>query len=215
MKGAVLEFMGATGSEPLVINHIEDLKKLKHRMLERIKWHKEELKEIEDALNLEDWKEVVDANVDMLYFQLQDTLDLEAAGFDVWEAKQVICENNASKYSTSFDYIDGQRKQLNNPDIVTDVNVFDDQVYYCLKDKVTGKVKKPFDYVPVDLTHCLPSYIKDYSQLHGCKLPTGDWKVDILTKDEYESLVDSGLAWEIYKSLPLSWAECVRLREEK
>lgn len=37
--------------------------------------------------------------------------------------------------------------------------------------------------------------------------PTMNWKVDVRTKEYYSELVATGLAWELYKDLPLSWEE--------
>lgn len=37
--------------------------------------------------------------------------------------------------------------------------------------------------------------------------PTLDWKIDVVSEEYYNALVGSGLAWELYHSLPLSWSE--------
>lgn len=45
---------------------------------------------------------------------------------------------------------------------------------------------------------------------------TMDWKVDVTTKEYYHRLVDSGMAWEFYPSLPGSWDEVEKvLKGEK
>ena len=35
-----------------------------------------------------------------------------------------------------------------------------------------------------------------------------DWMVDIETEEEYDMLVSTGMAWIIFKDLPLSWEQC-------
>lgn len=159
MKSEVLEFMCAIGTPPAIIGSREELPELKQSMLARIRWHKEELKELEDALNAEDWEEVLDAVVDMAYFQTQDVIELEYAGFDVVKAKELVCINNASKYSSSYDYICNQFQKIDDPYLSICSQRVGDTWFHCLKDG-RGKVKKPADFVPVDLSECLPEYLK-------------------------------------------------------
>ena len=45
-----------------------------------------------------------------------------------------------------------------------------------------------------------------------CKLPTGDWKVDIETYEEYLTLMDTGLLWEMYPTIPDTWRECLQVK---
>lgn len=39
--------------------------------------------------------------------------------------------------------------------------------------------------------------------------PCMNWKVDVRTKEYYNELVTTGLAWELYPSMPLSWEACL------
>lgn len=44
--------------------------------------------------------------------------------------------------------------------------------------------------------------------------PTMVWQLDVRTKEYYNELVATGLAWELYKDLPLTWEECLEELEE-
>lgn len=44
---------------------------------------------------------------------------------------------------------------------------------------------------------------------------TMNWKLDVTTKEYYYHLVDSGMAWEFYPTLPGSWIECKVILEEE
>lgn len=50
---------------------------------------------------------------------------------------------------------------------------------------------------------------------NNLKLPTGDWKIDVTSKEYYYRLVDTGMAWEFYPDLPGSWEECLKQKEEE
>ncbi|MNR34006.1 hypothetical protein D3C85_1517390 [compost metagenome] len=43
---------------------------------------------------------------------------------------------------------------------------------------------------------------------------TTHWTEKIKTKEDYDALVKTGLAWEFLIDLPLSWAECKKILEE-
>ncbi len=43
---------------------------------------------------------------------------------------------------------------------------------------------------------------------------TGKWQDDIVTREQYLELVSTGMAWEFYPELPLSWFECEKELEE-
>lgn len=42
----------------------------------------------------------------------------------------------------------------------------------------------------------------------------GDWKHDIITEDQYNDLVKTGMAWEFYPDMPLTWEGCLKELEE-
>ena len=44
---------------------------------------------------------------------------------------------------------------------------------------------------------------------------TMNWKLDVTTKEYYHRLVDSGMAWEFYPTLPGSWEEVKVILEEE
>ena len=46
------------------------------------------------------------------------------------------------------------------------------------------------------------------------KKPTFDWKVDIRDETTYNRLVEMGLAFEFYPSMPLTWRMCLEELKE-
>ena len=46
------------------------------------------------------------------------------------------------------------------------------------------------------------------------KVPTGIWYRDLKTHKDYYDLVKTGLAWECYCDLPLTWEEAEKIIEE-
>lgn len=64
-----------------------------------------------------------------------------------------------------------------------------------------GESKQP------DLTQFVPVRLQNltFAELHNYKLPTGNMLEDIKTEQEYCELLATGLAWEIYPNLPLTY----------
>jgi len=170
----------------------------------------EELNELDTALQANDVQEVLDACVDLKYFITQLEIWLEQAGVDVQEADELVCLNNELKYTTVWDQAAEWGESVGFCKVFIDENVDEDGItQYCIKDNVTHKVKKFKDFPQVDLSPCVPKYLTNYAEVHDCKLPTGNIFLDIKTFQEYNDLVKSGLAWEIYPNLPFSWEEFV------
>jgi hypothetical protein len=160
MKQQVKEFMYAIGLKPLSFDEANK-GNLKQRLLDRIQWHQEELNELKDALEENDWTAALDAIVDIRYFALQDEIELEEAGFDVAKAKELVCENNSLKYTISFELANRWARELNTTYIYVDVNQGEDGLnHYCIKDLQTDKVKKYYDFPKVDLSSCVPDKFK-------------------------------------------------------
>lgn len=77
---------------------------------------------------------------------------LEAQGYNVAEAIARVNENNLSKFSKRVTYADSS-----NPDYVITLN--EKHGRYVIKDKVTGKVRKPSDFVSVCLDDLVPEEV--------------------------------------------------------
>lgn len=98
----------------------------------------------------DDWDlvELIDGAVDMKVISDGLLQILEAKGFDVSKALLRVGDNNLSKFPTiepnMADYDSRWTKTYNEKFGV-----------WVLKDE-NGKVRKPHDYVPVDLSDCIP-----------------------------------------------------------
>lgn len=125
----------------------------------RVPFIEEELQEFRDALAAGDTVEVLDAVLDSLYFWYQQLIDLEDAGCNVREAEWRLHENNHSKWTTNattiLDWLD------NAPDEYKVCVGDSDQIGtpFCLKDG-EGKVRKPYNFKPLDISDCVPDNLK-------------------------------------------------------
>lgn len=41
------------------------------------------------------------------------------------------------------------------------------------------------------------------------------WVGNITTREQYNVLVSTGMAWVLFSDLPLTWEECLKVLEEK
>jgi len=170
----------------------------------------EELNELDAAIKANDVQEVLDACVDLSYFLTQLQIWLEQAGVDVQEAEELVCLNNELKYSRDELMVEDWAVDAGLDKVYVDGNLDEDgYTQYCIKDRVTHKVKKFKDFPKIDLSTCVPNYLTKYSDVHNWKLPIGNMFEDIKTFQDYNELVKTGLAWEFYADLPMSWEEFV------
>jgi len=209
LKAYVRQFMSACGllppsyddmTLPVFINGVKPLVPLLQ----------EELNELNTALQANDVVEVTDAFVDLKYFISQLEIWLDQAGVDVQEAEELVCLNNELKYTRDSLLATMWAGDIGLGKVYVASNLDEDgDIQYCIKDNVTHKVKKFKDFPQVDLSLCVPKYLTNYADVHDCKLPTGNMFLDIKTFQEYNDFVKSGLAWEVYPNLPMSWESFV------
>lgn len=209
MKSYVRRFMSATGTLPpnyddmtlpVFIGGVKPLVPLLQ----------EELDELDAAIKANDVVEVTDAFVDLKYFLSQLEIWLEQAGVDVQQAEQLVCLNNELKYTEIAFFAEEWAEEIGLDKVYVDENIDEDgTTQYCIKDRVTHKVKKFKDFPVVSLEQCVPKYLVNYADVHDCKLPTGNIFEDVKTFKDYNDLVSTGMAFEIYTGLPLSWEEFV------
>lgn len=211
MKSYVRPFMSATGVLPPPFDDmtlpvfIEGVKPL-------VPLLQEELNELDAAIKANDVQEVLDACVDLSYFVTQLQIWLEQAGVVVQKAEELVCLNNELKYTTDQGLVERWLGEVGSDKVYVDENIDEDgTTQYCIKDKVTHKVKKFKDFPSVDLSACVPKYLTNYADVHDCKLPTGNMFKDIKTFQDYNEIVGTGMAWTsgFYPDLPFSWEEFV------
>lgn len=77
-------------------------------------------------------------------------------GADIGLAMELIAKNNLSKYPETRDLAEMTVGMYADEGIETYYTYNEDYQVYVIRDKVTGKVKKPFGFKPVDLSVCFP-----------------------------------------------------------
>ena len=209
MKAYIRQFMAATGTLPPTYDNMT-LPVLINGVKPLVPLLQEELNELDAAIKANDVQEVLDARVDLKVFITQLEIWLEQAGVDVQEAEELVCLNNELKYTTKESLAERWAEGVGLDKIYV-AESFDEEgtPQYCIKDKVTHKVKKFKDFPVVSLEQCVPKYLTNYADVHDCKLPTGNMFADIKTFKDYNDLVSTGMAFEWYEGLPLSWEEFV------
>lgn len=219
MKQKILKWLCATGSNPYELLDA-DKEVILARFKARQELKIEELQEQLDALKAGDFVEFLDGILDEYVYLSQDMVDLEVLGVRVNDAFLEVLNNNESKLTTSEDYIMIQHALRVNDakgvnDWYVDSNVYDDDVYHCLKRHDTNKVTKFLDHVKPDISQFVPITLQNltFAELHSYKLPTGNMLEDLKTEQEYEELVATGLAWECYPDLPTTYKELTKLRK--
>lgn len=152
--------MGATGS----LKEVGSKEQLLSKLSKRKEFAEEEFNEFYDNVYLGDTVEVLDAVPDRLCFLVQDMVDLENAGFNVEEAINRILVNNSLKYTTGFslasDWLKELKKETGLDEWFIDTNEYDNEIYFCLKNKWTGKVAKYHDFPKVVLDDLVPEEFK-------------------------------------------------------
>lgn len=106
----------------------------------------EELTEAIEGVETGNAQELLDGAIDTWVTAVGLLQKLEAAGFDVAKAMRKVDENNLSKfpYSCGFQH---------DPEFNITLN--DKHQRWVIKDE-NGKVRKPADFEPVDLSDCVP-----------------------------------------------------------
>lgn len=166
MKQKVLKWLCAIGYNPYELLDAD-----KATILARFKARQElkieELQEQLDAIKAGDFVEFFDGILDEYVYLSQDLVDLEALGFKVNEAFLEVLNNNESKLTTSEDYIMIQHALRVNDakgvnDWYVDSNLYDNEIYHCLKRHDTDKVTKFLDHSPPQLDKFIPvEYLKN------------------------------------------------------
>jgi len=119
----------------------------------------EECKELEDAIKVEDWVEVLDAVADIRVVTdwLQELL--YQAGFDVESAMQQVAENNLSKLFKTYSEALATKEfyeEEKGLSVYVESKFYQGKDWFVVKNAETSKILKPKNFVPVDLTSCVP-----------------------------------------------------------
>lgn len=111
----------------------------------------EEFSETIESFEKQNSIKLIDGAADLFVTVSGLLQQLSAAGFDIDKAVEKVCENNLSKFPENGTAIrfDGEFTSTLN----------EKHQVYVIKDK-TGKIRKPGDFIPVDLSDCVPENFK-------------------------------------------------------
>lgn len=139
---------GNISREPTIENLISQFKVLES-----------EVKELKDGLDNKDYVEILDGAIDITVVIFGLIQLLEKMNFDVEKAMERVALNNLSKFVSDIqDAIKSRDKYLREGKIVV---IEYDSIHnlYVLKN-ADGKIMKPHDFVPVELSDLVPSKYK-------------------------------------------------------
>jgi hypothetical protein len=172
----------------------------------------EEVLEFKVSLEEGDIVNSVKEMTDIKFVFTQCEITAEQAGVDVQEAEELVCLNNELKYTFGEQLANNWANSVGIDKVYVEENKAENgSTYFCIKDRVTHKVKKFKGFPVVDLSTCVPKYLTNYAVVHDCKLPTGNMFEDIRTMQDYNEIVATGMAWTkgFYPDLPFSWEQFV------
>lgn len=104
----------------------------------------EEAKELMEAATFEDMQGVVDGWADVMYTnEYMDDL-LKSVGVDTKGVWACVCDNNNSKFTTSYFYAFESKEVLEQAGVECYIEnvVYEGETYYCVKDVTENKVRK-------------------------------------------------------------------------
>jgi hypothetical protein len=119
----------------------------------QISFIQEEVEEAYDAFTAEDIQEVVDGACDAFVTVAGLMQELEAAGVNIEKALARVCANNLTKFPTTFEHNNNPEAYMPQGDVTAHHTDYGHVVY---KRNIDGKVMKPVNYVPVDLSGTFP-----------------------------------------------------------
>lgn len=118
----------------------------------------EESKEGLEASQYNDNLESIDALADEFFVWAWKARILEQSGFDVEGAIQAVIDNNSKKVFNSFyESVEAKEKleEIYDEEFFIETSVYNGVPFYTIRDQ-NNKIRKPVDFVPVDLNEFLP-----------------------------------------------------------
>lgn len=129
------------------------------RLKIQLKLLKDEIIELEEAIEFKDNPEVLKEAIDCGVVWMGIMGILRSAGFDISQGLEDVCENNLSKILDSReeaeDSVEFQAKQ--GVESYIEEVCFDGETYYAIRRKSDTKILKPENYKKVVLAHCVPT----------------------------------------------------------
>ena len=123
---------------------------------------KEEALETFEASQEEDIQELIDGWADVWYVNTYLGQLLEAFGVDIKGVKDVVCANNAQKYTTSYTYAKESQEALEEKgtECYIETTVYEGETYYTVRRNEDNKVMKLKHHERPDLSVFVPQEFK-------------------------------------------------------
>mgnify|MGYP003595148931 CR=1 FL=1 len=122
----------------------------------------EEVLELMQACEEESFTGILDAFCDIRYTNeyLEDLL--KAGDVQTEKAWLAVCENNLSKFTTSYTYAADSKEYYEEKGVecYIESTAYDGETYFCIKRSEDNKVLKPHLYESVDLGGFVPKELK-------------------------------------------------------
>lgn len=115
----------------------------------------EEVHELEDAIEKEDFNKVLDGVVDVLVTTLGMLQKLDNLGIDIDLALKTVAEDNLKKFPLTETVAMETVEMYSNRGIKTALEFNNDYQCFVIKD-MNDKVKKPIGFIGTDLNNCIP-----------------------------------------------------------
>lgn len=147
----ITRFNFAVGNEPQLDNFFGQLKK-------QAQYLQEEVQEIIDACDAYDYVEALDGVTDCWYIrEYMDDLCMEQ-GMRVSLARELVCDNNDTKFTTQYTNakLTQEAYAAKGVDCYIAEVEYEGKLYFTVRRFADGKVMKPMNFIPVDLTGCIP-----------------------------------------------------------
>lgn len=157
-KEAVKRFNVVCGNSPSQGSLYDVWKQLKQQAA----LVKEEALETFDASQEEDIQELIDGWADVWYVNTYLGQLLEAFGVDTKGVKDVVCANNAQKYTTSYTYAKESQEALEEKGVecYIETTVYEGETYYTVRRNEDQKVMKLKHHERPDLSVFVPQEFK-------------------------------------------------------
>ena len=157
-KEAVKRFNVVCGNSPSQGDLWEVWKQLKQQAA----LVKEEALETFEASQEEDIQELIDGWADVWFVNTYLGQLLEAFGVDTKGVKDVVCANNAQKYTTSYTYAKESQEALEEKgtECYIETTVYEGETYYTVRRNEDNKVMKLKHHERPDLSVFVPSEFK-------------------------------------------------------
>lgn len=147
--------LAAKGTEPVYSPNAQETFDRLDRQLALVL---EEVSEVAVAIQDKDKAEILKEVLDVGVVWMGMLQILENAGYDVWSAAQVVCDNNNSKIMNNIvDAVESVEKHFaDGVEAYTDTTKVGEMWYFSVRRKTDGKILKPYFFKKADVADYVP-----------------------------------------------------------